>query len=109
MEPRALTLVVTPRGHLVLEAAEDGLVAETDVAVRLQLAFERGTGEGLLQLGAGEVSTPLPPAFAYWRDFGQGFVTALCARPASVGGGSAPSVPPPIQPSSTPSSRPRHR
>jgi len=35
----------------------------------------------LLQLGAGEVSTSLPPAFGFWRDFGSRFVTALCAQP----------------------------
>lgn len=51
------------------------------MAERLGQAFERGTGEGLLQLGAGEVATPLPPTLGYWRDFSTRFVTTLCARP----------------------------
>ena len=58
-----------------------GLAPEGDAAGRLRDAFARGTGDGLLQLGAGEVGTPLPPTFAYWRDFSGRFVTALCAQP----------------------------
>ena len=77
----SIHLVLTPRGHLVMAQADDGLVSDGAVAERLQQAFERGTGDGLLQLGAGEVTTPLPPTFAYWRDFAGQFVTALCAQP----------------------------
>ena len=32
------------------------------LAQRLQHAFERGSGHGLLRLGAAEISTVLPPA-----------------------------------------------
>ena len=60
-----------------------------ELAARVEKAFARGSGHGLLQLGAGEVETILPPAFAYWREFGARYVTALCAIP-EAGEGSAP-------------------
>ncbi len=77
----SIHLVLTPRGHLVISGADEGLVSDGAVAGRLTKAFERGTGDGLLQLGAGEVVTPLSPTFAYWRDFAGRFVTAMCAQP----------------------------
>ncbi len=48
---------------------------------RIRQAFDRGAGHGLLRLGAGENGEALPPVFAYWRDLGGRFVTALCTRP----------------------------
>ena len=51
---------------------------EPKLAQRLQDAFARGSGHGLLQLGASEVGVPLPPVFSYWREFGSRYVTALC-------------------------------
>ena len=76
-----LTAVFTPQGRLLLAAADEdsawpGLDAAT--AQRLQAAFARGSGHGLLQLGAGEVASALPSALAYWREFAARYVTALC-------------------------------
>jgi len=95
--------VLTPRGHLLLveTAAPSGL--DATLAARLVEAFTRGLGEGLLQLGAGEVSTPLPPAFGFWRDFASRFVIALCAQPdaasaepgRSAHGSISPAIAPP--------------
>ena len=34
-----------------------------------------------MQLGAAEVTTPLPSTLAYWRDFAVRYVTALCGYP----------------------------
>jgi non-specific serine/threonine protein kinase len=65
----------------MLQPAEDGLPLAEDLAARLDAAFARGHGHGLLQLGAGEVRTALPPAFAYWREFASRFVAAVCALP----------------------------
>ncbi|HYX90500.1 MAG TPA: SNF2-related protein, partial [Myxococcaceae bacterium] len=74
-----IAIALSPRGHLHLEAAlPDEPVPEAPAAKRLARAFERGTGPGLFHLGAVEVATPLPPAFAFWRDFARRFVTALC-------------------------------
>ncbi|HEY3384611.1 MAG TPA: DEAD/DEAH box helicase [Vicinamibacterales bacterium] len=91
--------VLTPRGHLLLTEAADSSAIDATVAARLDEAFTRSQGDGLLQLGAGEVSTPLPPALGYWRDFAARFVTAVCAQPDAtatpVSGEAATDVPPP--------------
>ena len=49
--------------------------------VDLDAAFSLGAGHGLLHLGVSEVSSVLPPALAWWRDFAARYVTALCATP----------------------------
>jgi non-specific serine/threonine protein kinase len=76
--------VLTPHGSLILRAEEGTLDLKPDQAIRLQKAFARGTGHGLLSLGADEVGTVLPPVFSYWRDLGTRYVAALCSLP-SVG------------------------
>src|SRR5918996_964372 len=78
----AISIALSPLGHLYLEGAgPDEVVPEAPAAKRIARAFERGTGAGLFHLGAVEVAIPLPPAFAFWRDFGRSFVTALCGVP----------------------------
>ncbi|RPJ84773.1 MAG: DEAD/DEAH box helicase, partial [Acidobacteria bacterium] len=96
-EPVLLALVLTPRGHLLLADeggfAADAVPVEAQVADRLKQAFGVSGGDGLLQLGAGEVSSALPPVFAYWRDFSARFVSALCSFPEDYQG--QPEVPAP--------------
>jgi SNF2-related domain/SNF2 Helicase protein/Helicase conserved C-terminal domain len=75
-----LAPVLTPHGHLVMAPSDDAPALAPEVAERLEVAFARGSGHGLLQLGAGEVGTALPPLFGYWREFGARYVTALCAQ-----------------------------
>src|SRR5258707_7305418 len=60
-----LAPTLTPHGHLVL--VEDSAAAATDseVGQRLRDAFARGPGHGLLQLGAGEAGTAVPPGLSY--------------------------------------------
>jgi non-specific serine/threonine protein kinase len=53
---------------------------DSGLADRLLRAFERGSGHGLLLLGADEAGTALPPAPSYWREFAARYVTALCTR-----------------------------
>src|SRR2546427_3901404 len=72
--------VLTPHGHLILSEDRDASALEPELARRLQNAFARGSGHALLQLGASEVGTALPPVFSYWREFGARYVTALCTR-----------------------------
>ena len=74
-----LALSLTPHGRLRLESDPGGAPLEPGLAGRLAPAFERGTGHGLLSLGAGETGIPLPPALGYWREFAARFVTDLCA------------------------------
>ena len=76
----SLVPILTPHGRLTLGQMGDSLPLDTELCQRLQDAFERGSGHGLFQLGAGEVGTALPPVFSYWREFGARYVTLLCAR-----------------------------
>src|SRR5260370_34676702 len=73
--------VLAPHGHLILSEGRDASALEPELARRLQNAFARGSGHGLLQLGASEVGVALPPVLSYWREFGARYVTALCTRP----------------------------
>lgn len=75
------TLALTPQGHLRLVSDADSLPLAPELAERLTTAFERGAGNGLLELGAREVGSALPPVLAYWREFAARYVTALCAAP----------------------------
>ena len=77
----AFAPVLTPQGHFLLARSDDVPALAPDLAHRLETAFARGAGHGLLQLGAGEVGTALPPLLGYWREFGARYVTAVCAQP----------------------------
>ena len=76
MNPAPNSLGLTPHGSLVLtnDAGSPDMVE--GLRERMGLAFERGTGHGLLLLGAGEI-TGLPPAVSFWREFGGRYVTSL--------------------------------
>ena len=64
-----LALRLTPHGHLVTETGDDSSEIDPNAGIRLTEAFARGTGHGLVRLGAGEVGQTLPPAFVWWRGF----------------------------------------
>jgi non-specific serine/threonine protein kinase len=76
-----LAPLVTPHGHLRLAPDSDAPPLPAALAQRLSAAFARGSGPGLLHLGATEVGSILPPSWAWWRDFAARYVTALCATP----------------------------
>ncbi len=76
---RSLAPVLTPHGALRLDPAEAEFLLEDGLAERLEKSFARGPGHGLLQLGAGEAGSSLPPSLAWWRDFAMRFVADLCA------------------------------
>ncbi len=93
-----LGLRLTPQGRLLLEAASDAPLVDDRVAGRLFEAFARGSGHGLMRLGAGEVGEALPPALAWWRDFAARYVGGLCLHASGDGDRPAvalPDVPPP--------------
>ena len=90
----SLTPVLTPHGHLLVAQADDAPELPEALAERLQRAFARGDGHGLLQLGAEEVKTPLPALFAYWREFGARYLTAVCTLPDTGDGRAVADVPP---------------
>ena len=66
-----LGLRLTPRGNLVCELTADATGVDEAVATRLGEAFARGSGDGLLQLGAGEVGQALPPLLEAVRRSGR--------------------------------------
>jgi len=76
-----LAPLVTPNGHLRLAPDTAAPPLPAALAQRLGAAFARGSGHGLLHLGAVEVGSVLPPSWAWWRDFAARYVTALCATP----------------------------
>ena len=80
MDPAPFSLGLTPHGRLILTHDPDAQHLDALLQDRLRQAFERGSGHGLLLLGADEVGATLPPVYSYWREFGARFVTALCTR-----------------------------
>src|SRR5215831_11427323 len=88
------SLHLTPNGHLVLGAAADAPELDERTASRLSVAFARSSGDGLVQLGAGEVGRALPPLFLWWRGFAAHYIAALCLQ-SSTPDGALPEIPPP--------------
>ncbi|MGH7211040.1 MAG: SNF2 helicase-associated domain-containing protein, partial [Acetobacteraceae bacterium] len=88
-----LGLRVTPHGHLICESAHEAPEMDEAIAARLGEAFARGSGQGLLRLGAAEVGQVLPPVFVWWRGFATRYVTALCLQgTGTMGNGTAAAV-----------------
>jgi non-specific serine/threonine protein kinase len=87
-----LAPVLTPHGLLILRPTAEALALDSEQSSRLEKAFVRGCGHGLLCLGADEVGTALPPVLSYWRELGARYVTALCALPG-IGERAKPPVP----------------
>jgi non-specific serine/threonine protein kinase len=83
MAPVTRVPALTPHGHLVLAPALDAQALPDDLQRRVEQAFQRGAGYGLLDLGLREVGTALPPVYAFWRDFAARYVTALCMSDAA--------------------------
>lgn len=95
MSPLSLAPILTPHSHLVLSQSSDAAALEAGLAQRLLDSFARGSGHGLLQLGAEEVGTALPPVFSYWRELGTRYVTLLCTLPSTGADGPKALVPTP--------------
>ena len=79
-----LRLRLTPNGRLSVEERDDGLDIDAAASIRLIDAFARGTGYGLVWLGAAEVGQALPPLFVWWRDFAALYVGALCLHASGM-------------------------
>ena len=74
----SLRTLVTPRGSLCLERTETAAPLDEAVAQRLEAAFARGAGHGLLQLGLAESRSRLPADLAFWRMLAIRFIAARC-------------------------------
>ena len=81
-----LSLRVTPHGNLVCEPSADAPSMDVAAAARLGEAFARGSGHGLLRLGAAEVGQALPSVFVWWRGYAARYVTALRLHGAGTTG-----------------------
>jgi superfamily II DNA or RNA helicase len=90
-----LAPVLTPHGAVFIRRTDDDAGAALPHAAQLEARFRRGTGHGLLSLGADEVGTALPPVLTYWRDLATRYITAVCALPDIGASRSKPAVPPP--------------
>ena len=95
MDSVSVVPILTPHGRLCLIEEDNAPALDPELAQRLRDAFARGSGYGLLQLGAGEVGTVLPPVFCYWREFAARLVTALCTQPDIEPSRQNTHVPPP--------------
>ncbi|MFZ4440739.1 MAG: DEAD/DEAH box helicase [Syntrophales bacterium] len=73
------TLAIAPSGQILfLPDGGDGPALPDPVVARISEAFHEGTAAGLLHLATAELTTPLPPAFVFWRDFSRRCLTRLC-------------------------------
>src|ERR1700751_501249 len=87
--------VLSPHGGLHLKLSDEAEALDVQRESRIEKAFARGAGHGLLQLGSEEVGRALPPLLAYWRDLGTRYITALCALPGLGESAAKPAVPSP--------------
>src|SRR5260370_14077900 len=87
-------LRLTPHGRLVVENQDDAPGIDHATSIRLTEAFARGTGHGLVRLGAAEVGQTLPPVFVWWRDFAARYIGSLCPHPSRTEAETSPTPPP---------------
>jgi non-specific serine/threonine protein kinase len=91
----ALIPILSPHGVLNLKPSDEAMALDAARGARIEKAFARGAGHGLLHLGADEIGASLPPLLAYWRELGTRYVTALCALPDLGETSTKPAVPSP--------------
>ena len=81
--PRTGTLTsgLSPGGRVAVRLADGSgdLSPPSAVVDRITAAFGRGTGHGLLHLGAAELATDLDPSLRFWREVGRLFVVEACS------------------------------
>jgi non-specific serine/threonine protein kinase len=92
----ALAPALSPHGVLSLKPSDDAPAADGKAYARIEHAFARGAGHGVLHLGAEAVGIALPAVLSYWREFGARYVTALCSLPGIAEGRHKPAVPAPV-------------
>jgi superfamily II DNA or RNA helicase len=75
-------VVLTPHGFLLLEAGSaPSPWQDLEAGRRVGEALAESPGRGLLHLATRELTTLLPPAATWWREFARRYLTQLCHRP----------------------------
>ena len=89
-------LYLTPTGRLLMEPAPAAAAwPDAEAGGRLAKAVGESTARGLLHLATRELNAALPPAAAWWREFGRRYLTQLCHTPNLEQAREVPSLPPP--------------
>ena len=91
-----IALSISPHGRLlVLDSASEPPLLDGPFCERVRSAFSESPANGLLQLGARELTSPLPPEFVWARDFACRYLTHLCHAPEIPGASELPVMPAP--------------
>jgi non-specific serine/threonine protein kinase len=91
-------LYLTPTGRLLMEPTPAATSwPDAEAGGRLAKAVGESTARGLLHLTTRELNTALPPAAAWWREFGRRYLTQLCHTPDLEQARQIPSLPPPAE------------
>ncbi len=92
----SVSLSISPHGRLfVLDADSEVERPEGSWPERVRRAFSESQAHGLLGLGSRELTSPLPPEFAWAREFACRYLTALCHAPEISGATELPRMPAP--------------
>ncbi len=92
----SIALSISPHGRLlVLDAVSEPKLPDGLWSERVRRAFSESQADGLLELGARELASALPPEFAWARDFACLYLTALCHTPEISGASELPVLPAP--------------
>lgn len=88
-----IALSISPHGHLLAVATDsESSLTDHPLCERVQRAFAESQAHGLLHLATRELTSPLPPEFAWARDFSCDYLTRLCHVPEVAGASGLPSV-----------------
>jgi hypothetical protein len=89
----SIALSISPHGRLlVLDAVSEPRLPDGSWCERVRRAFLESQADGLLELGARELASPLTPEFAWARDFACRYLTALCHAPEISGASELPAL-----------------
>ena len=88
-------LALTPSGRLFPQEARDGAWPLPEAwAKKVVDGFASSQAQGLFALAAARPDGPIPPDFAFWRDFSSRYLTLLCRTPESMEAALAAIAPP---------------
>lgn len=82
----SIALSISPRGRLlVLDTVSEPELPDASWCERVRRTILESQADGLLELGAREPGSPLPPEFAWTREVACRYLTALCYAPEETG------------------------